>query len=128
MALRLLAGAIALSLAASAAPAHAASGITPLSPRSGATVPSGQRTTFKMRVKGSGQVWVRVCNSPKRSSEGLICSTAQMGHASKGAGGVFTFRSPFFDTPAFWLNVPGTYYWQAQRSLQPGPIVKFKVG
>ena len=43
----------------------------------------------------------------------------------------------FFDFPEFWLNSPGTYYWQAFRIActaassdcrKEGPIVKFKVG
>ena len=51
--------------------------------------------------------------------------------------GRFKLKAPFFDFPEFWLNSPGTYYWQAHRidcdatisdCRQEGPTVKFKVG
>jgi hypothetical protein len=124
------------ALLAGASPALAASGITPLSPKSGSTVPAGQSPTFKMRVKGAGQVWVHVCKSKKKDSDGVICSDESIGRAKK-KGGVFQYKPKFFDYDEFWLNSPGTYYWQAHRiqcesgiddCLQEGPIVKFKVG
>ena len=52
-------------------------------------------------------------------------------------GSRFKYRPKFFDFPGFWLNTPGTYYWQAHRiSCEngthdcriEGPIVEFKVG
>jgi hypothetical protein len=124
------------ALLAGASPALAASGITPLSPKSGSTVPAGQSPTFKMRVKGAGQVWVHVCKSKKKNSDGVICSDESIGRATK-KGGVFQYKPKFYDYDEFWLNSPGTYYWQAHRiqcesgiddCLQEGPIVKFKVG
>ena len=69
----------ALLLAARRAGARRASGITPLSPKAGATVPAGKRPTFKMRVKGAGQVWVHVCKSKKKDSEGVICRDESIG-------------------------------------------------
>src|SRR3954447_6393989 len=130
----LAAGAIAVA----AGPAQAATlhGITPLSPKAGATVPAGQSPTFKMRVKGPGQVWVHVCASKKKNADGVICSESQIGRAKK-SGSTYSFKPKFFDFPEFWLNTAGTYYWQAHRincdagiddCLQEGPIVKFKVG
>src|SRR4051812_45781198 len=119
-----------------AGPAQAASGITPLSPKAGATVAVGSTPTFKLRVKGPGQVWVHVCKSKKKDKEGVICTDESIGQAKK-KGGVFTYKPKFFDYPEFWLNSPGTYYWQAHRiscvgvssdCRQEGPIVKFKVG
>jgi hypothetical protein len=139
MTLRSLSGVLVTALVlAGAVPALAASGITPLSPKSGATVPSGTSPTFKMRVKGTGkgQVWVHVCKSKKKNADGVICSDESIGQAKK-KGGVFQYKPKFFDFPEFWLNSPGTYYWQAHRiqcegniddCLQEGPIVKFKVG
>jgi hypothetical protein len=57
---------------------------------------------------------------------------------AKKRSGRFSVKLPFFDYPEFWLNSPGTYYWQAHRIAceggdisdcrQEGPIVKFKVG
>jgi hypothetical protein len=143
MTLRSLSGVLAAAFVlAGAAPALAATkhGITPLSPKAGATVPVAQSPTFKMRVKGKGQVWVHVCDSNKKNADGVICDSAgsdfSFGRASK-KGGVFQFKPKFFDYDAFWMNNPGTYYWQAHRiqcegnindCLQEGPIIKFKLG
>jgi hypothetical protein len=138
--LRHLAGALAtgalLAAIGAAGPAQAANGITPISPKSGATVPVGKSPTFKLRSSGSGHVWIHVCKSKKKNKDGVICFTAQIGEAKRGKGGVYSFKPKFFDFPAFWLNTPGTYYWQAHRidcgtgndCLQEGAITRFKVG
>jgi hypothetical protein len=119
----------------SAATAATKNGITPLAPKAGKSVPAGERPTFKMRVKGRGQVWVHVCKSKRRDSEGVICSTESIGRARK-KGSSYQYKAKFFDFPGFWLNSPGTYYWQAHRIAcnaaitdcrQEGPIVKFRV-
>jgi hypothetical protein len=113
-------------------------GITPTSPKAGATIPVGQRPTMKGRVKGPGQVYVHVCKSKRKDDDGLICSDEAIKRAKK-KNGKFSVKLPFFDFPEFWLNTPGTYYWQAHRIAcipgsdlkdcrQEGPIVKIKVG
>jgi hypothetical protein len=137
MTLRSLSGVLVTGLLlVTSAPAVAAGGITVVSPKSGATVASGQSPTFKMRVKGAGQVWVHVCKSKKKNADGVICSEESIGRAKK-KGGTYQYKPKFFDFPEFWLNSPGTYYWQAHRiscengvsdCLQEGAIVKFKVG
>src|SRR3954447_15340622 len=126
---------LALPTAASAATKH---GITPLTPKAGSSVPAGRSPTFKMRVKGRGQVWVNVCKTRTKSAGGVLCMLHpdSIGRAKKN-GGTFRFKPKFFDFPEFWLNTPGTYYWQADRiaceggnlsdCYQEGPIVKFKV-
>jgi hypothetical protein len=123
-------GALAVAMAVTAL---AASGITPLAPKDGSSVPSGASPTFRMRVHGSGAVWVRVCGSAHRTN-GVICATDALGRATRGKGGVATFRPRFHDFPSFWLNNPGTYYWQAYRIAcegarcrQAGPVVAFTV-
>lgn len=127
-----------LVLLAYGAPAVAATknGITPVAPKAGSTVPEGRSPTFRMKVVGPGTVWVHVCKSAKKKADGTICSTPQIGQARK-AGGEYKFKPKFFDFDAFWLNTPGTYYWQAHRidcsggtedCRQEGPIVRFKVG
>jgi hypothetical protein len=124
---------------AGAGVAFAASGITPLSPKRGATVPTGKSPTFKLRVKGSGQVWVNVCANAAKDKYGVICDREASGRATRGKGGVATFKPKFHDFDGFWLNSPGTYYWQAHRiacpvskpsgdCLQEGKIVEFEVG
>jgi hypothetical protein len=126
-------GLLALPSAAGATTKH---GITPLAPKAGSTVAVGSRPTFKMRAKGPGQVWVHVCKNKRKGSDGVICNKnpESIGRAKK-RGGVFKYKPPFFDFPEFWLNSPGTYYWQAFRIFcaggdcaQEGPIVKFRVG
>src|SRR4051794_25682270 len=89
-------------------------GITPLAPKAGSTVKAGTRPTFKMRVKGPGTVWVHVCKSPKKNGKGVICHSEMIDQAHK-KGSIFQLKVKFFQYPAFWLNRPGTYYWQAHR-------------
>ena len=99
------------------------------------SVPSGKSPTFRMRVKGPGQVWVHVCKSKARDGDGVICTDESIGRARK-RNGVFQYKPKFFDFPDFWLNSPGTYYWQAHRIAcnaaiddcrQEGPVVRFRV-
>ena len=122
-----------LLLLPSSAAAATKNGVTPLAPKAGKSVPAGKRPTFKVRATGGGQVWVHVCKSRKRDKTGLICSKEAIGRAKK-KGGSYKFKAKFFDYPAFWLNSPGRYYWQAHRidcnsndCRQEGPIVKFRV-
>ena len=119
-----------------AAPAFAANGITVVSPKSGAKVKTGTRPTFKVKVSGQGTVWVHVCKSKKKDSDGVICSD-ELIHQMKKKGSTASLKAPFFDFPDFWLNSPGTYYWQAYRiscengtsdCKQEGAVTKFKVG
>jgi hypothetical protein len=127
------AGLLAVPPAASAATKH---GITPLAPKAGKSVPAGKSPTFRMRAKGGGPVYVHVCKSKRKDSDGVICHKADIGRAKK-KHGTYRFKPTFFDFPAFWLNTPGTYYWQAHRikceggdisdCRQEGPITKFKV-
>src|SRR3954447_320631 len=112
-------------------------GITPRSPRAGSTVRVGGTPTVRGKVKGKGPIYVQVCASKRKDKEGVICHKADIGQAKK-KGKRFNYTPTFFDYPAFWLNSPGTYYWQAYRIAcehgnirdcrQEGPIVKFKVG
>src|SRR4051794_22970259 len=97
-------GLLAAPAAASATTKH---GITPLSPKAGATIPVGERPTMKGKVKGPGQVWVHVCKSKRKDHDGLICSDEAIKRAKK-KHGKFSAKLPFFDFPEFWLNSPGT--------------------
>ena len=129
----IIAGSLAIPSAASAATKH---GVTPLAPKAGTSVPVGKSPTFKMRIRGKGSVFVHVCKSKKKGKDGRICHKADIGQARK-RGRIFRYKPKFFDFPAFWLNTPGTYYWQAFRiaceggnlsdCYQEGPIVKFRV-
>jgi len=110
-------------------------GITPLAPKAGSAVKAGRSPVFRMRVEGPGTVWVHVCRRAKRRADGTICSDSSIGQARK-VGGEFRYRPKFYDYDSFWLNVPGTYYWQAHRidcaggtadCRQEGPVVRFRV-
>jgi hypothetical protein len=124
--------ALALAVPVLAASKH---GITPRAPKPGATVKVGSKPTFKGRVSGDGVVYIYVSDSKRKDKNGLIAHDALIQKAKR-KGASFTARAKFFDYPGYWLNSPGTYYWQAHRincgedgndCYQEGPIVKFKV-
>ena len=127
-----------LAALALAGPAAAATrnGITPLAPKAGTSVPSGKSLTFRMRVNDPGAgVFMHVCKSKRRDKEGMICKKPTILQAKKRKG-AFEAKQRFFDFAEFWLNRPGTYYWQAYRiectsgssdCKQEGPVVRFKV-
>jgi hypothetical protein len=126
----------ALALAGPAA-AATKNEITPLAPKAGTSVPAGKALTFRMKVgdPGSG-VFVHVCKSKKRDGDGLICSKETMLKAKKRNGAFQARQKAYALLDDFFLNRPGTYYWQAYRiecfsgssdCSQEGPIVRFKV-
>jgi hypothetical protein len=134
---RLVPPAVAAALALLAAPALAANGVTPISPKQGDSVPAAKRPTFKIRVKGRHTgVFVHVCKSKRKDDDGMICHDEVLGKAKKKGAGRYEYKADFFDLPDSWLNNPGTYYWQAYRTWcdaglddckAEGPVVKFKV-
>lgn len=135
---RVLVPAALAALLLSAAPALAKNGVKPVSPKQGDTVPAGQAVTFRMNITGDHNgVFVHVCKSKKKDADGMICNNPAIGKAKKKSGSRFEYKAKLFDYPEFWLNTPGTYYWQAYRTYcnaaitdckAEGPIVKFKVG
>ena len=126
---------LALGAFAQGAWASEKNGITPVAPKAGSSVPEGRSPTFRMKVEGPGTVWVHVCKRARKRPDGTICSSTSIGEAHT-RGGEFRYRPRFFDYATFWLNVPGTYYWQAHRidcaggtedCRQEGPVVRFRV-
>jgi hypothetical protein len=120
-------------------PAAAATknGITPVAPKAGSSVPAGKSPVFRMKARGPGQVWVHVCKSKSKDSDGVICREESIGRATKKKGRTFEYKPRFFDFATFWLNSPGRYFWQAFRidcagdisdCRQEGPITRFRVG
>ena len=66
----------------------------------------------------------------------MICTGEAVAKARR-RGGRFSHRARYWDLPAFWLNRPGVYYWQAHRiscerglgdCRLEGPVVRFRVG
>ncbi len=60
-----------------------AHGITPIAPTTDSLIASGKAPTFRMKVRGSGQVWVHVCRSAERRSGGVVCGTEASGRARR---------------------------------------------
>ncbi len=134
---RLIATLALAAIALLATAALATAGITPISPKKGDTVAAGGAVKFKMRYSGKGPIYVHVCKSRKKNADGVICDDESIGKARKVTRRRAVYKAKFFDFPEFWLNQPGTYYWQAYRiacengNLDDcrieGPVVKFKV-
>ena len=90
-----------------------------------------------MNVEGDGTVCVHVCKSKKKNGRRPdLPRRATIGQAKKKRGSRYEYKAKFFDFPEFWLNSPGTYYWQAHRiscengtadCRLEGPTIKFKV-
>jgi hypothetical protein len=119
------------ALATAAVALAAASGIHPIAPTG--TVDRGQVPTFRMKVNGKGAVFVRVCRSARRVN-GAICDTETTGRATRGRGGVYTYKPRAYKFASYFANRPGTYYWQAVRVAckgddcrQEGPVTRFTV-
>jgi hypothetical protein len=136
---------LAALVAVPAALAATKHGITPRSPAAGATVKVGSRPTFKGDVKGPGKVWIVVSSSRQRNANGVIglsdkgnpTRRLEVLQRAKRHGDKFERPALSYDYDGWWLNDPGTYYWQAHRiscgehgndCYQEGPVVKFKVG
>ena len=109
----------------------AASGIHPIAPKG--AVDKGEVPTFRMKVNGKGAVFVRVCRSAKRVN-GAICDAESTGRATRGKGGVYTYKPRAYKFSSYFANRPGTYYWQAVRIAcdggdcrQEGPVTRFTV-
>ena len=114
-------------------------GITPTSPKAGATIPVGKRPTIKGKVKGQGQVYVHVCKSKKKDKDGLICHdgghpegqeeerqvqrTSRSSSTSPSSGS--TRRAPTTGRRTASRAIVGS---DLSDCRQEGPIVKFKVG
>ena len=134
-----LAALAALLLLAAPAGAVTKNGITPVTPKAGDTIPSGRAFVFKLNVKGPSAgtfvAGLQVEAQGRRRRHLLEAPT--IGKAKHKQGSRYEYKAKFYDFPGFWLNSPGTYYWQAYRThcdagisdcKAEGPIVKFKVG
>jgi hypothetical protein len=106
----------AVALAAASAPAATEHGITPLSPKPGATIPAGKRALFRARVAAAdGAVWVYVCRTAVRDDDGVICGATARSYAVRKANRIAEYRPRPNGAAGAWLRTPGTYYWQVFR-------------
>ena len=132
-----LAVVVAIALTAAPAPAETTHGITPLSPKAGATIPAGKRPLFRARVAvRDGAVWVYVCRSAVRNDDGAICGTTARSHAVRKANRIVEYRPSPNGPAGAWLRTPGTYFWQVIRldcapnlrdCFQEGPVRRLVV-
>jgi hypothetical protein len=120
-----------LALALAAVALASASGIHPIAPKG--TVAKREVPTFRMKVNGKGAVFVRVCRSARRV-HGAICDSETTGRATRGKGGLYTYKPRAYTFASYFANRPGTYYWQAMRIAcsgsdcrQEGPVTRFTV-
>ena len=148
--LMLLAVAITVCSVSVAGAASVKHGVRLLSPKNGAIIPtviaSGKTPTFKARVRGKGVVYFRVCKSKKRDKQGQICGNRAPDDIDRGKKGKrtkkgrnYSYKPIAYTFPSYYLNTPGTYYWQVYRidcvrrrngsldCLQESPLHKFKV-
>ena len=135
---RLLLPAALAALLLTPAGALAKNGVTPVSPQGRRHDPGRRAAVFKLDVSDPGNgVFVQVCRSRRKDGDGVICSSETIGRAKHKRGSRFEYKAKLFDYPGFWLNTPGTYFWQAYRTdcgddisdcKAEGPVVKFKVG
>lgn len=116
-------------------------GITPKTPKAGAVVPAGSGLFFTGKVKGKGTMFVRVSKKKKRYRDGVIGKGVDITSAKRNRKkGTFLAIAEKFTFPTYYLNTPGTYYWQAYKidcirtnrgdrldCLQEGPVQKFIV-
>jgi hypothetical protein len=140
----ILSASLAAIVAVPAALAATKHGITPTSPKAGATVKAGSRPTFRGTVKGPGKVWIVVSSSRRRNGNGVIglsdkgnpTRRLEVLQRARREGDRFQRTALRYDYDGWWLNDPGTYYWQAHRvacgedgtdCYQEGPVVKFRV-
>jgi hypothetical protein len=122
----------AVALTAAPALAETSHGITPLAPKSGATIPAGKRPLFRARVAApDGAVWVYVCRSAVRNDDGVICGASARSRAVRKAHRIVEYRPSPAGRAGAWLRTPGTYFWQVVRldctpdvrdCFQEGPV------
>ena len=91
----------------------------PLQPDDGATLPTGP-LSFRVSVAPidpPNYLWIHVSRSPQRTQEGnLIGFDAEIEELTPTADPtVWTATPKYFEGSSFWMNQPGTYYWQPFR-------------
>jgi len=93
---------------------------TLLSPADGAQIVAATPVVFDIQTSPDdpgGFLWLHVSRSPAVDATGVIDSDADIEPFTAVAGqpGVFRAAPTYYSFPSFWMNSPGTYYWQAFR-------------
>jgi len=112
----LIATALVLGLAA---PATAGSPAQ-IAPKSGSTLTAGSQPTFKIRDASASArrygVFITVSTSKALTRRGDLKKTNIGTFAKmKRRGSVYSYKTPLYSFPTWFMVRPGTYYWQAFR-------------
>lgn len=109
-----------LAAAPSAAAYDPAIPPVPVAPADGAALPTASSPLF--RVQGQIEddylyLWLHVSRSPAVDAQGVIADDVELEPLSSSSAGpgIFDAQPTFFDFPEYWMNQPGTYYWQVHR-------------
>ena len=104
-----------------------------LEPSNAVTLPTGVAPLFRIRTFAEDRyLWLYVSRSPARDATGMIDKDVEIEPFAQSASdpAVWEAKPEFFDYPAFWMNTPGTYYWQPYRisyGSQPDGTVEGEV-
>lgn len=93
-------------------------GPTPTAPADKAVLLSGPQAAFTATGLPSDEhLWLHVSKSPATTERGnLLDDDADIEKMlPSGTAGTFSARIPYYRFPTFWMNAPGTYYWQVFR-------------
>lgn len=94
-------------------------GPQPLEPANGATLPTGPLTFRASALAGDADktMWIHVSRSPQAvRAGGLIGFDAEIEPLTRTADPTVWSATPAHHTySSFWMNTPGTYYWQPHR-------------
>lgn len=95
-----------------------------LTPATGTTFKAGTSIVFHIRAdaSGVGSLWLYVSKSATIANTcGTIGFDVEIEpFKATSDPAVFEARPRFFDYPGFWMNTPGTYYWQAHLTSYQG--------
>lgn len=122
----LVVAALAAALGAASATGDVNTPPTLIDPAPGAIVQAGTPLAFRVTTDYAGDtagyLWLVVSTSPNLAKAcGTIDSDAELERLTPtSTAGVYEARPTFFDYPAFWMNTPGVYYWQAYRISYAG--------
>ncbi len=93
-------------------------GPQPLEPADGATLSTGP-ITFRvsaLAADAAKYLWLHVSRSPQVAEGGVIGLDAEIESLTQTADPTIWSAAPSYDSNAtFWMNTPGTYYWQPYR-------------
>lgn len=116
--------ALVAALAAVPATAGAAGVVKPqlLSPKRGAVLAVGTQPTFKVKDLGrpyGGSVYISIATSRHVDRRGRLVDTGDGGTFSKMVrkkNNRWTYTPPNYTFDTWFMNKPGTYYWQASHT------------